>query len=128
MTANKLVDAWCGQGQSSLRVRDVKTLDPSREDCEPVIVDMLLEGVLREDFHFTPYSTISYLLPGPKAGLMHSGKRFYMHLKANLFGWRWFTYNDFSTYYDFSIDDDDVSVLDVIFGDVYVSFTLASFP
>ena len=69
-------------------MRDVKTMDPSREDCERVIVDMLLEGVLREDFHFTPYSTISYLLPGPKAGLMHSGKRLYMHLKANLFGWR----------------------------------------
>ena len=68
MTANKLVDAWCGQGQSSLRVRDVKTPYPSREDCERVIVDMLLEGVLREDFHFTPYSAISYLLPGPKAG------------------------------------------------------------
>ena len=74
---------------------------------------------MREDFHFTPYSTIRCLLPGPKAGLMHSGKRLYMHLKANLFGWRWFTYNDFSTCYDFSIDDDDVHDLDVIFGVVY---------
>ena len=42
-----------------------------------------------------------------------------MDLKAKLFGWRWFTYNDFSTYYDFSSDDDDVNVLDVIFGDDY---------
>ena len=75
VTANKLVDAWCGQGQSSLRVRHVKTPYPSREDCDRVTVDMPLEGVLQEDFHFTPYSTISCLLPGPKAGLMHSGKR-----------------------------------------------------
>lgn len=81
VTANKLVDAWCGKGQSNLRVRDVKAPDLSREDCERVIVDMLLEGVLREDFHFTPYSTISYLLPGPKAGLIHSGKRLYMDFR-----------------------------------------------
>ena len=81
VTANKLVDAWCGKGKSNLRVRDVKTPDMSREDCERVIVDMLLEGVLREDFHFTPYSTISYLLPGPKAGLIHSGKRLYMDFR-----------------------------------------------
>ena len=42
---------------------------------------MLLEGVLREDFHFTPYSTISYLLPGPKAGLIRSGKQLYMDFR-----------------------------------------------
>jgi len=81
VTANKLVDLWCGKGKPNLRVRDVKTPDLSREDCERVIVDMLLEGVLREDFHFTPYSTISYLLPGPKAGLIHSGKRLYMDFR-----------------------------------------------
>ena len=34
VTANKLVDAWCGKGQSNLRVRDVKTPNLSREDCE----------------------------------------------------------------------------------------------
>lgn len=32
---------------------------------------LLLENYLhREDFHFTPYSTISYLLPGPRASLL----------------------------------------------------------
>ena len=82
VTANKLVDAWFGKGQTSLRVREVKPPDLMREDCERVIVDMLLEGVLREDFHFTPYSTISYLLPGPKAELVYAGKRLFMDFRA----------------------------------------------
>jgi len=83
VTANKLVDAWCGKGQTRLRVREVKAPDLSREDCERVIVDLLLEGVLREDFHFTPYSTISYLLPGPKAELVHAGKRLLMDFRED---------------------------------------------
>lgn len=29
----------------------------------------LLEGWLKEDFHFTPYAIISYLIPGPQAEL-----------------------------------------------------------
>ena len=77
------MDAWCGKGQTSLRVREVKPPDLSRGDCERVIVDMLLEGVLREDFHFTPYSTISYLLPGPKAEHVHAGRRLYMDFRTD---------------------------------------------
>jgi len=84
VTAIKLVDAWCGKGQTSLRMRDVKTPDLSREDCERVVVYLLLEGVLREDFHFTPYSTISYLVPGPNAKLVQKfGKRVSMDFRVD---------------------------------------------
>ena len=84
VTPVKLVDAWNGKGQASLRVREVKSPDLSREDCERVIVHLLLEGVLREDFHFTPYSTISYVLPGSKARVVQSGaKRIFMNLRTN---------------------------------------------
>lgn len=80
----KLVDAWNGKGQASLRVREVKAPDLSREDCERVIIHLLLEGVLREDFHFTPYSTISYVLPGSKARVVQSGtKRIFMNFRTN---------------------------------------------
>ena len=94
VTAIKLVDAWCGKGQTSLRMRDVKTPDLSREDCERVVVYLLLEGVLREDFHFTPYSTISYLLPGPNAKLVQKvGKRVFMDFRvdsrSDKVGWIW---------------------------------------
>ena len=65
-------------------MRDVKTPDLSREDCERVVVYLLLEGVLREDFHFTPYSTISYLVPGPNAKLVQKvGKRVFMDFRVD---------------------------------------------
>lgn len=84
VTPVKLVDAWNGKGQASLRVREIKAPDLSREDCERVIIHLLLEGVLREDFHFTPYSTISYVLPGSKARVVQSGtKRIFMNFRTN---------------------------------------------
>lgn len=84
VTAIKLVDAWCGKGQTSLRMRDIKAPDLSREDCERVVVYLLLEGVLREDFHFTPYSTISSLLTGPKARLVQkAGKKIFMDFRVD---------------------------------------------
>lgn len=65
-------------------MRDVKAPDLSREECERVVVNLLLEGVLREDFHFTPYSTISYLLPGPKAKLVQkAGKKVFMDFRVD---------------------------------------------
>ena len=39
----------------------------TNKEYEYIIIHLLLEGYLREDFHFTPYNTISYILPGPKA-------------------------------------------------------------
>lgn len=84
VTAIKLVDAWCGKGQTSLRMRDVNPPDLSREDCERVVVYLLLEGVLREDFHFTPYSTISYILAGPNAKLVRKpGKQVFMDFRVD---------------------------------------------
>jgi hypothetical protein len=32
--------------------------DLSKEDVELVVCHLLIEGYLKEDFHFTPYSTI----------------------------------------------------------------------
>lgn len=55
LTGLKLMDAWLGKGNNSLL---------SRSDAQRILVYMLLQGYLKEDFHFTPYSTISYLLPG----------------------------------------------------------------
>jgi len=84
VTAIKLVDAWCGKGQTSLRMRDVNPPDLSREDCERVVVYLLLEGVFREDFHFTPYSTISYILAGPNAKLVRKpGKQVFMDFRVD---------------------------------------------
>lgn len=54
LTALKLVDS----------VMKEKTVRTSRADVERILAHMIVSGYLKEDFHFTPYSTISYLLPG----------------------------------------------------------------
>ena len=64
LTFLKLLELWRGQGNILLTV----------ESCEHVIMNMLLEGVLKEDFHFTPYSTISYLVVGPRANAVKTGR------------------------------------------------------
>lgn len=70
MTPLKLVDAWTGKGAKNLRLDSVKPPTLTRAQCEHAILLMLIDGFLMEEFHFTPYSTISYLKPGPKAALL----------------------------------------------------------
>ncbi|EFX86121.1 RecQ1-like protein [Daphnia pulex] len=68
VTAQKLIDAWQNTGQVSLRLPDFKKAAKlPRDKCESILAHFLLEGYLKEDFHFTPYSTISYLLLGERA-------------------------------------------------------------
>ena len=65
MTGLKLLDAWLGKGSPALRLsQHIAESTMSRTKAERVIVHLLLNGFLREDFHFTPYNTISYILPG----------------------------------------------------------------
>lgn len=57
------------QKLTGLKVMDavmskLKKTSLNRDDLEVVLVKMILDGYLREDFHFTPYSTISYMTPG----------------------------------------------------------------
>ena len=80
VTATKLVDAWKGRGQASLRIRGVSPPKLSQEECERVVVHLLLEGVFKEEFHFTPYSTISYLVPGPRGNSVLAGSKVKMTL------------------------------------------------
>lgn len=67
LTATKLIDAWTNKGPTNLRLSEKespKSNHLDRDMCESVIAYFLLQGYLKEDFHFTPYSTISYLVPG----------------------------------------------------------------
>ena len=67
----QLVDLWLGKGKASLRGR---VTSHTRQMCECVITQLLFEQVLVEDYHFTPYSTITYILPGPKQHLLKTDK------------------------------------------------------
>ncbi|XP_013169523.1 PREDICTED: ATP-dependent DNA helicase Q1-like [Papilio xuthus] len=64
LTAQKLLSAWFLTGPVNLRH---KCVEPkfSRNLGEDVIAFLLINGYIVEDFHFTPYSTISYLKKGP---------------------------------------------------------------
>ena len=70
LTALKVVDAWKGQqGSSSLKALPRIPV----ERCEKILISALLDGVLKEEFHFTPYSTISYIGLGRKAVAVKNG-------------------------------------------------------
>ena len=64
ISAQKLLDAWYGKGVGTFRVKSVAVPKFSREMGEAVLAHLLINGYLQEDFHFTPYTTISYLKRG----------------------------------------------------------------
>ena len=64
LTAIKLMDAFQGKKVGGFRVVGLDLPAVTRDILERVISLMLVKGYLREDFHFTAYTTISYLVPG----------------------------------------------------------------
>ncbi|CAL1289448.1 unnamed protein product [Larinioides sclopetarius] len=66
LTSQKLIEAWHGKGPPKLRPPGHLSTTLSRETCERIIALLLLESYLKEEFHFTPYSTISYINIGTK--------------------------------------------------------------
>uniref|UniRef100_A0A8D3CZ66 ATP-dependent DNA helicase n=1 Tax=Scophthalmus maximus TaxID=52904 RepID=A0A8D3CZ66_SCOMX len=69
LTPLKLVEAWMGKGPAKRR-KMIQTTTLSRLQAEAVIVRLLLQGYLREDFSFTPYTTYFYMKLGHKAALL----------------------------------------------------------
>lgn len=64
LTAQKLLDAWFLKGPVNLRHKG-KEPNFSRNIGEDVIAYLLVHGYLIEDFHYTAYTTISYIKKGP---------------------------------------------------------------
>lgn len=58
-----LLDAWYGRG-SKIKVKPAKLPPSSPELASNIIAQLLINNYLQEDFHFTPYTTISYLKKG----------------------------------------------------------------
>ncbi|CAF0842962.1 unnamed protein product [Didymodactylos carnosus] len=44
-----------------------KLVSLNREDHQRLILRLLLDRYIKEDFHLTPYNSICYLIPGPRA-------------------------------------------------------------
>ncbi|XP_061178642.1 ATP-dependent DNA helicase Q1-like [Saccostrea echinata] len=70
LTAIKLMDAFQGKKVGGFKVTGLDLPAVTRDVLERIISLMLIRGYLREDFHFTAYSTISYLIPGDKQNLL----------------------------------------------------------
>lgn len=69
LTPLKLVEAWMGKGPAKRR-KMIQTTTLSRPQAEAVIVRLLQQRYLREDFSFTPYTTYVYMKLGNKAPLL----------------------------------------------------------
>ena len=63
VTGLKLVEALQGRGAPALRLAGWGSA-LAKDRLEAVVAHLTVEGHLKEDFHFTPYSTISYLVAG----------------------------------------------------------------
>ncbi len=66
VTGLKLTEGW---------LKTEKGRRISKTFAETLIGNLLLEGYLKEDFHFTPYNIISYLVPGRKADLLEGNQK-----------------------------------------------------
>jgi ATP-dependent DNA helicase Q1 len=69
VTANKLTELV----QSEFKKKK-KILNFELSDIERLLLHMLMRDLLKADFHFTPYSTICYLVAGRRAADLPSGR------------------------------------------------------
>lgn len=65
LTGQKVLDGITGKGAAKARASTQSNL--TKEQCECLLGWMLVDGLIKEDFHFTPYSTISYLVSASRA-------------------------------------------------------------
>lgn len=67
LTSLKLLNAVMGKGDAKLKLADWKPgKNLSQIHAEQVILTMLQDRVIKEDFVFTPYNTISYIVVGDR--------------------------------------------------------------
>jgi len=62
--AQMLLDTWYGKGNKKVLLFDVKSPMFSRTRAEIILSELIVQRYLSEDFHYTPYSTISYIKKG----------------------------------------------------------------
>merc|ERR1711942_387910 len=53
-----------GKGANNTKLPGWKGGKLSKDQVEQVVANLLVEGYIVEDMHYTPYSIISYLIPG----------------------------------------------------------------
>lgn len=66
LTMLKLIDSWYQKGKPNLRVKEIGVPKFERFYAEQMVAFLIVKGYLKEDFHFTPYTTLSYIKKGNK--------------------------------------------------------------
>lgn len=66
LTALKLVDAWYQKGATNLRVKEVEVPNLERYYAEQIVAFLIVKEFLKEDFHFSTYTTYSYIRKGSR--------------------------------------------------------------
>ena len=84
LTFPKLIDVWLGKGEKKLRPENLAVCAYSRQIAQQIVGFLLVDNYLKEEFHFTPYSTISYVQVGP-AWLLKTGEpiKYWLHINVN---------------------------------------------
>lgn len=84
LTGLKLVDAWYQKGPSNLRVKEIAVPKFERYYAEQMVAFLVVKKNLREDFHFSAYTTYSYIRKGPKLATADDRITFYGARVLNL--------------------------------------------
>lgn len=59
-----LIDTWYSKGNKKILLFNIKSPVFSRKLAEIILSELIIQKYLVEDFHYTPYSTISYIKKG----------------------------------------------------------------
>lgn len=73
LTGLKLIDAWYQKGPTNLRVKEIEVPKFERYYAEQMVAFLIIKKYLKEDFHFSAYTTYSYIRKGAK--LAHKDDR-----------------------------------------------------
>jgi ATP-dependent DNA helicase Q1 len=82
LTANKLSELVYNEISKSKKSNYSNNL--KQNELETLILELLMKQYLKEDYHFTPYSTIVYLVNGNKSAYLKNEKKFDLRLNRNI--------------------------------------------
>ena len=71
-TPLQLLEAWIGRNQKMPKLGDLRVA--TKEDCERIVVEMILTGYLTQTHQAAQYGYNSYLQPGPRSRDLIRGK------------------------------------------------------
>lgn len=81
LTSNKLAELVTSEIVSKNKKSNFYQNNLNQNEVENLILMMLMNNYLKEDFHFTPYNTICYILPGPLSLHLKNDNFFYIDRK-----------------------------------------------